>query len=564
MGVGFSVNERAPIAEGFGRLAADLPAATDCFYRHLFRIEPDTRALFVVDLGRQDAKLAQTLGVVAQLDRWGLLREQVVDPAIRHLAYGVRREHHRAVEAALLAMIRERRPGAHRRGRLAAPRWHPERDHDRSRLSHDLGRGRSRRPPPEVMEAGPRVIAGTSSTGTARPLSQCLKHRPVDPRTETHRARRRPGADCLIDVPRDAPDDSPMGRPTVIDIAREAGVSLATVDRVLNARPGVSLSKVAAVQDAVARLGWVRDVAAANLARGRDTRVVAVLSDGGGQFVETLAQAFEAAARLAATARMQVEVLRVPPEDPHALTATLAGLRGDVSGVALLAAETPLARDAIRALRARGIPVVTVASDLPGTERARFVGIDGHAAGRTAGVLMGRFLGASPSGQPAQVAVLAPSMLLRDSVERRRGFDAALLEGFPQVEALQTLETHGSAETLALVLRELRAHAPRLRGLYLLGGGHRALDAALDDLCLPERPVVIGHELTPHARAALLAGRLDAVVAQNPGHLARSALRLIRAQADGLPVDEEQERLRIEIVLRENLPPEEGAEAVRA
>jgi len=341
-----------------------------------------------------------------------------------------------------------------------------------------------------------------------------------------------------------------MGRPTVIDIAREAGVSLATVDRVLNARPGVAPRKVAAVRDAVARLGWIRDVAAANLARKRDTRVAVVLPGGGGEFVETLAQAFEAAARLAAATRTRVEILRVPPEDPHALAATLSGLAGDVSGVALLAAETPLARDAIRALKGRGIPVVTVASDLPSTERARFVGIDGYAAGRTAGVLMGRFLGE----RPAQVAVLAPSMLLRDSVERRRGFDAALLEGFPQVEPMQTLETHGQPETLGRVLRELLGHARTLRGIYLLGGGLRALDAALDGLALPERPVVIAHELTSHARAALLAGRLDAVVAQNPGHLARSALRLIRAQADGGPVDEEQERLRIEIVLRENLP----------
>lgn len=341
-----------------------------------------------------------------------------------------------------------------------------------------------------------------------------------------------------------------MGRPTVIDLAREAGVSLATVDRVLNARPGVTARKVAAVQDAVARLGWVRDVAAANLARGRDTRVAVVLPSGGGQFVETLAGAFAEAARLAAAARTRVELLRVPPEDPHALAATLAAIDGEVAGVALLAAETPLARDAVGALHARGIPVVTVASDLPGTERARFVGIDGFDAGRTAGVLMGRFLG----DRPSQVAVLAPSMLLRDSVERRRGFDAVLLDRFPGVEALPTLEAHGQADAPARLLAEVRSHAPNLRGVYLMGSGLRALDAALPGLGLPERPVVIAHELTPHARAALLAGRLDAVVAQNPGHLARSALRLVRALADGLPVDEGQERLRIEVVLRENLP----------
>ena len=51
------------------------------------------------------------------------------------------------------------------------------------------------------------------------------------------------------------------------------------------------------------------------------------------------------------------------------------------------------------------------------------------------------------------------------------------------------------------------------------------------------------------------AGRvIDAVIAQNPGHLARSALRVLRAKADRAPIDEGQEQLRSEVVIRENLP----------
>jgi LacI family transcriptional regulator len=93
-------------------------------------------------------------------------------------------------------------------------------------------------------------------------------------------------------------------------------------------------------------------------------------------------------------------------------------------------------------------------------------------------------------------------------------------------------------------------------GIYLLGSGHRALAALLRARGELGRHVVIGHELTPHTRAALLAGHLDAVIAQNPGHLARSALRVLRAKAERQPIDEGQERLRIEVVIRENLPPE--------
>lgn len=341
-----------------------------------------------------------------------------------------------------------------------------------------------------------------------------------------------------------------MSRPTVNDIAREAGVSLATVDRVLNARPGVRVKTITAVNDAIARLGYVRDMAAANLARSRSYRMAVFLPDGDSQFVQTVADALEDAAHLAAASRTEMMLMRYPAEDTHALAAMLAGLEdGGIAGIALMAPETPVLRDAVRALRARSVPVVALASDLPNAGCDHFIGIDSRAAGRTAGVLMGRFLGQGPR----RVAVLAESMLLRDAIERRRGFDEVLLADFPQVEALPTLETHGATDALRRGLAEL-FRAGDVDGIYLLGSGHRALTAALDAMGLLGKVVVIGHELTRHSRMALESGHIHAVIAQNPGHLARSTLRVLRAKADNQPIDEGQEQLRIDIVIRENLP----------
>lgn len=351
-----------------------------------------------------------------------------------------------------------------------------------------------------------------------------------------------------------------MTRPTVNDIAREAGVSLATVDRVLNARPGVREKTISAVNEAIARLGYVRDLAAANLARSRSYRMVVVLPDSESQFVNTLAAALEEAAALAAASRTEMRLHRYPPEDMHVLAAALSALDPDeVAGVALMAPETPVVRDAVRALHARGIPVVALASDLPNTARDHFVGIDSHAAGRTAGVLMGRFC----RGLTGRILVLADSMLLRDSIERRRGFDEVIQSEFPTLTVLPTLETHGAPDLLHRLAGDRLATTPDILGIYLLGSGHRALAALLRDRGLLGRFVVIGHELTPHTRAALLAGHLDAVIAQNPGHLARSALRVLRAKADRQPIDEGQERLRIEVVIRENLPPDSAEPAPR-
>lgn len=338
-------------------------------------------------------------------------------------------------------------------------------------------------------------------------------------------------------------------RATVNDIAREAGVSLATVDRVLNERPGVRDKTILAVHKAIAKLGYVRDLAAANLARSRTYRMAVVLPDEESQFLQTLEQALLDAGRVAATARVEVRLHRFPSEDPHALAALLATLPGrDYAGVALMAPETPILRDAIRGLRSKGLPVVALVSDLPNTERDHFIGVDNRAAGRTAGMLMGRYLGGG------QVLVLGQSLLARDTIERRRGFDEVMLRDFPAVEVLQTLETHGSATALQQFVTEMLANAPGVRGIYAMGGGHRALTQTLASLGLSGQLTVICHELTPHARTALETGEISAVITQNLGHLARSTLRVLRAKADRVPFDEGQEQIRIEIVIRENLP----------
>ena len=340
-------------------------------------------------------------------------------------------------------------------------------------------------------------------------------------------------------------------RPTVNDIAREAGVSLATVDRVLNARPGVREKTIRAVNDAIAKLGYVRDLTAANLARGRTYRVAVLLPDTESQFIQSLAEALTEAGSVAATNRTELRLHRFPAEDPHALAALLATLPdGDYVGVALMAPETPILRDAVRGLRTRGLPLVALVSDLPNAGCDHFIGIDNHAAGRTAGVMMGRFLG----GGPGQVMVLGQSLLARDMIERRRGFDEMMQRDFPGLEVLQSLETHGSPVTLRQVVAEMLTNAPHVRGIYAMGDGNRALTQVLEEFGLSGKITVICHELTPHVRTALVQGQVTAVITQNLGHLARSTLRVLRAKADRQPLDEGQEQIRIEIVLCENLP----------
>ncbi len=342
-----------------------------------------------------------------------------------------------------------------------------------------------------------------------------------------------------------------MGKPTVRDIARTAGVSLATVDRVLNARPGVREKTIARVQAAIASLGYVRDLSAANLARKRQYRFVFVLPEGPGQFVDTIREALREVIASSHSDRISINTLLVPSHDPHATARAIQRIGlSDVEGVAIMAPETPQVRDAITRLHDAGVAVVALVSDLPSTKRDHFVGIENRAAGRTAAVLMGRFQ-AHPG---AEILVVASSMLARDSIERRLGFDAVMQETFPDIHVLPSVEGHDDPERMASVITAAFETHPDISGIYSLGSGNQALLDAIRPLRSNRALIVVAHELTPRMREALVDGEVDAIITQNVGHLVRSAVRVLKAKCDDADIVESQERIRIDIVLRENLP----------
>jgi LacI family transcriptional regulator len=340
-------------------------------------------------------------------------------------------------------------------------------------------------------------------------------------------------------------------RPTVHDIAAAAGVSLATVDRVLNQRPGVRLVTREKVEAAIRQIGYIRDVAAANLAKGRVYPLVFIVPTGDNSFMHGLRFEVNQAILRASTERTDIRIIEVPPFDIPALVAALDALHGqDIAGIALVATDAPEVRAAVDGLVSERIPVVTLVSDLTGSARHHYAGIDNIAAGRTAARLLGRFLG----GREGDLTVLAGSMLVRDHRERLQGFSAVMAEEFPKLRLLPVLEGRDDPErTQSLVCKAL-SESKGIIGIYSLGAGNRGLIAALKAV-RPERELtVVVHELTQHTRAALLDGTIDAVLNQDAGHEVRSAIRVMKATADGQAVIADQERIRLDIFLKDNLP----------
>jgi LacI family transcriptional regulator len=212
-----------------------------------------------------------------------------------------------------------------------------------------------------------------------------------------------------------------------------------------------------------------------------------------------------------------------------------------------MAPESPQVRDATSRLRERGVRVVQFVSGHRG--EGDFVGVDNRAAGATAGHLLGRFVG----GRSGQVLVVAENLNARDSLERRQGLDRVMVRDFGNLRALPTLETHGDAERTRAVIRRAYGSHDAIVGAYVLSSEARLALEAIAEVSDLRAQTIVAHERTRFSETLLTDGRLDAVIAQNPGHLVRSALRVLRARCDNRKPISSQEEIRIEILLRENL-----------
>ncbi|MFK4063255.1 LacI family DNA-binding transcriptional regulator [Brucella anthropi] len=339
-------------------------------------------------------------------------------------------------------------------------------------------------------------------------------------------------------------------KPTVHDIARTAGVSLATVDRVLNERPGVRAKTRDRVMEAMNTLGYVRDVGAANLARGRLYQFDFILPDNENTFMLSLRAELQSATERALAERVLVNVVLVPAFDEAALVAALdecASRKPD--GVAFVAVDTDPVREACARLGEQGIHAVTLVSDLGHSTRTHYVGVDNGAAGRTAARLLGLFA----NGTEGALAVVAGSLKVRDHQERFDGFTAAMKAYFPGREILPVLEGFDEGSRVEQLVGKLLDERSDIAGIYSLGAGNSGLVKALAEHT-SNRPLVIAHERDSVTSKALTDGIIHAVLAQDAGHEIRSAIRVLKASADRLAIVPGQEHIRIEIFLKDNLP----------
>ena len=337
---------------------------------------------------------------------------------------------------------------------------------------------------------------------------------------------------------------------TITQIAEAAGVSTATVDRVLNSRPGVNPVTVQRVRDAMKELGGALPMRG----RPRSTesyRFAFVLPSTRRGFFDLVDRVVAQAAGDFRHQHITEVTRRLPAHDAGAFAEALAQLT-DMDGIALLAPDTPGVKLAVNELVRSGVHVVTLFSDVAGSMRETFIGADNRAAGRTAGLLLGR---EAPAGQ-GRCALLSPATRYAAEIDRGIGFAQVLEERFAGATLLRVDDMPDAEDEAYRRAREAldpQATGGRLTAVYNVGPGSHGVHRALAEHGYDTSLGMVAHDLLDMHRTLLISGALTFVLHQDVHYAVTTAARVLRALCEGVRGALAVSNPRVDILTAENL-----------
>jgi len=336
-----------------------------------------------------------------------------------------------------------------------------------------------------------------------------------------------------------------MKKTTLQDVAREARLGIATVERVINGRGGVTEKTAEKVIRAAKKLGYGERSTETH--RGA-IRIEVILVRPETSFFARLNQAFE---RISASLDRAVILHRtfIKESDPIGMAHHIANPSFRRSGLIICSQDHPKVIEALRQVRASGVEVAQVVTRCDDAE-VPYLGIDNYAAGRSAAYYMSGMLAA----RPGHFAAICHSGAYSNHRQRIQGFSDYMAERGAEGHAL-SLVMMGRDDDLqcAELLGEALRRDPEIIGVYSAGGGDEGVAIVLQQWAKQRDIFWVGHELTEKKKRYLENGLLDICLDQAPEVQARRSVDLILRKLDIIRTEVITDPVRFMTVSAQNL-----------
>jgi LacI family transcriptional regulator len=312
-------------------------------------------------------------------------------------------------------------------------------------------------------------------------------------------------------------------RPTIHDVAREAGVSSATVDRVLNGRERVREETARKVYDAARLIGYhaaslIGQRVQADLPR---LRLGLVLHKERQAFYQAFKAEAERAVTQATGVRASIQVAYAASQSPKDFAELMEGMTGRVDAIAATAVTHPEVTESVLRLNAKGIPCFSLLNDFAQGVRQNYLGLNNLKVGRIAAHMI-----ATASHQAGKVAVFVGGYRWHGHELRETGVRSYFREHAPQFQVLDTLINLETRQLTYEATLDLLSRHPDLRGICCAGGGMEGAIAAMREARAPGEVALVVNELTPESRAALIGRHVTMVIGTPLPRLCADLVRL--------------------------------------
>lgn len=339
---------------------------------------------------------------------------------------------------------------------------------------------------------------------------------------------------------------------TIRDIARAAGVSRGTVDRVINERGGVKPELEKKIRNLIRKMDY-RPNRAGKILAGlkKPVRIGCFLPGIDNPFFTDVVRGFRKAGHELKDYGVSLALSQVKGYEPEKhILAIRKLLQKDISALCISTVDVPGVRELLNEIIAAGIPVVAVNSDVSRTGRLCYVGCDYEETGRTAAGILSLLR----KNESIRVLVVTGSLKMQGHKRRIEGFVDTLQKRESPGEILEIYETMDDDETAyERTLEALKTH-PGANCVYITTAAVVGVCRAIRELGLGKKITVLAHDDVSTTRALILEGMIPATICQEPvaqGY--RSVMLLYEYLVNGTVPKKNCYFTRTVVKIRENL-----------
>jgi LacI family transcriptional regulator len=304
-------------------------------------------------------------------------------------------------------------------------------------------------------------------------------------------------------------------------IAQLADVSIGTVDRALHGRSGINEDTRQNVLRVAQKIGYTPNLAARALSTAKaEVRIGVCVPREIRFFYDQLWSGILDEARR--VAHFGIEFVNRPV---HALGENDAEAFQDlvdsgVQGIILTAGNPQVLKPLINAAEEKGVRVVCVSTDAPGSRRSSIVCVEPSLNGFLAGELMGKFL-----PHDSKVAVVAGMLTAEDHRKKTDGFSRGFPQHNPGGRVVAVIEGHEEEQESYEKTVDLLRKVPNLSGIYVNTVNCLPVCRALETRSLAGKVRLIATDLFPEMSSLLQQGTITASIYQHPYRQGQIAVR---------------------------------------